>query len=206
MINRKRISLKRMSLKQTAIKLAAVAGCGVALAGVQLGLAPKAALAQGTPSIMEFRWDNTKDYRKLYYFTTNTVRQQRAEYYFLLKPKDRKTAILKLAISIPQSFDTTIDPQKIKLCYMKSGSMTKRTRCEETIPATVEVTTDGRSIEIFPDTPVPVGKTIGVYMPVINPRSAGMFQLNALAQAPGAVPISGYLGSWLIQVDATSDF
>jgi hypothetical protein len=33
-----------------------------------------------------------------------------------------------------------------------------------------------------------------------------MFQLNALAQAPGAVPISGYLGSWLIQVDATSDF
>lgn len=201
MINRNRVSFKR-----TAFKLAALAGCGAALTGAQLGLAPQTALAQGTPSIMEFRWDNTKDYRKLYYFTTNTVRQQRAEYYFLLKPKDRKTAILKLAISVPQTFDTTLDPQKIKLCYMKSGSMTKRTRCEETIPATVEVTADGRSIEIFPDTPVPVGKTIGVYMQVINPRSAGMFQFNALAQAPGAVPISGYLGSWLIQVDATSDF
>ncbi|UPM51104.1 MULTISPECIES: DUF2808 domain-containing protein [unclassified Synechococcus] len=201
MINRNRVSFKR-----TAFKLAALAGCGAALTGAQLGLAPQKALAQGTPSIMEFRWDNTKDYRKLYYFTTNTVRQQRAEYYFLLKPKDRKTAILKLAISVPQTFDTTLDPQKIKLCYMKSGSMTKRTRCEETIPATVEVTADGRSIEIFPDTPVPVGKTIGVYMQVINPRSAGMFQFNALAQAPGAVPISGYLGSWLIQVDATSDF
>ena len=194
------------TLKRTALQLAALAGCGAALTGAQLSLSPKAALAQGTPSIMEFRWDNTKDYRKLYYFTTNTVRQQRAEYYFLLKPKDRKTAILKLAISIPQSFDTTLDPNKIKLCYMKSGSMTKRTRCEETIPATVEVTTDGRSIEIFPDTPVPVGKTIGVYMQVINPPRAGMFQLNALAQAPGAVPISGYLGSWLIQVDASGDF
>lgn len=201
MINRKRISLKR-----TALQLAALAGCGAALTVAQLGLTPKTALAQGTPSILEFRWDNTKDYRKLYYFTTNTVRQQRAEYYFLLKPKDRKTAILKLAISIPENFDTTLDPNKIKLCYMKSGSMTRRTRCEETIPATVEVTKDGRSIEIFPDTPVPVGKTIGVYMRVINPPSAGMFQLNALAQAPGAVPISGYLGSWLIQVDATSDF
>jgi hypothetical protein len=33
-----------------------------------------------------------------------------------------------------------------------------------------------------------------------------MFQFNALAQAPGAVPISGYLGSWLIQVDASESF
>jgi len=194
------------TLKRTALRLAALAGCGAALTGAQLGLSPKAALAQGTPSIMEFRWDQTKDYRKLYYFTTNTARQQRSEYYFVLKPKDRKTAILKLAISVPKTFDTTIDPKRIKLCYMKSGSFTRRTRCDETIPATVEVTTDGRSIEIFPDTPVPVGKTIGVYMQVINPPSAGMFQFNALAQAPGAVPISGYLGSWLIQVDATSDF
>ena len=194
------------TLKRTALQLAALAGCGAALTGAQLGLSPKAALAQGTPSIMEFRWDQTKDYRKLYYFTTNTARQQRSEYYFVLKPKDRKTAILKLAISVPKTFDTTIDPKRIKLCYMKSGSFTRRTRCDETIPATVEVTTDGRSIEIFPDTPVPVGKTIGVYMQVINPPSAGMFQFNALAQAPGAVPISGYLGSWLIQVDATSDF
>jgi len=193
-------------LKRTALRLAALAGCGAALTGAQLSLSPKAALAQGTPSIMEFRWDQTKDYRKLYYFTTNTARQQRSEYYFVLKPKDRKTAILKLAISVPKTFDTTIDPKRIKLCYMKSGSFTRRTRCDETIPATVEVTTDGRSIEIFPDTPVPVGKTIGVYMQVINPPSAGMFQFNALAQAPGAVPISGYLGSWLIQVDATSDF
>ena len=193
-------------LKRTALQLAALAGCGAALTGAQLSLSPKAALAQGTPSIMEFRWDQTKDYRKLYYFTTNTARQQRSEYYFVLKPKDRKTAILKLAISVPKTFDTTIDPKRIKLCYMKSGSFTRRTRCDETIPATVEVTTDGRSIEIFPDTPVPVGKTIGVYMQVINPPSAGMFQFNALAQAPGAVPISGYLGSWLIQVDATSDF
>ena len=195
-----------LKLKRTALQLAALAGCGAALTGAQLGLSPKAALAQGTPSIMEFRWDQTKDYRKLYYFTTNTARQQRSEYYFVLKPKDRKTAILKLAISVPKTFDTAIDPKRIKLCYMKSGSFTRRTQCDETIPATVEVTTDGRSIEIFPDTPVPVGKTIGVYMQVINPPSAGMFQFNALAQAPGAVPISGYLGSWLIQVDATSDF
>jgi hypothetical protein len=28
-----------------------------------------------------------------------------------------------------------------------------------------------------------------------------MYQFNALAQAPGDVPMAGYLGSWLIDID-----
>jgi hypothetical protein len=37
-------------------------------------------------------------------------------------------------------------------------------------------------------------------MNVFNPFNAGMYQFNALAQAPGDIPVSGYLGSWLIQI------
>ena len=79
--------------------------------------------------------------------------------------------------------------------------MLARTKCESVIPATIEIAADGTAIEIFPDTPVPDVKTIGVYMNLMNPFDAGMYQFNALAQAPGEVPISGYLGSWLIQID-----
>ena len=68
------------------------------------------------------------------------------------------------------------------------------------IPATIEVSENGRSIEIFPETPVSDKDTIGVYMNVFNPFNAGMYQFNALAQAPGDIPVSGYLGSWLIQI------
>jgi len=93
----------------------------------------------------------------------------------------------------------------VQLCYMKEGGMLARTRCETQIPAVVEVAKDGTAIEIFPDTPVPVGKTIGVYLNLFNPFNAGMYQFNALAQAPGDVPISGYLGSWLIQIDPPSN-
>jgi hypothetical protein len=32
-----------------------------------------------------------------------------------------------------------------------------------------------------------------------------MYQFNALAQAPGDVPVSGYLGSWVIQIDPQGD-
>ena len=176
------------------------------LAGVAAALAPMLPVkGQGTPGLVEFRWDSSKDYRKLYYFITDTKRLKRSEYYLILKPKDRKTAILKLVVGIPKSFDTTIDPKRVKLCYMKEGGMLSRTRCETDIPATVEVAADGTAIEIFPDTPVPVGKTIGVYINMFNPFNIGMYQFNALAQAPGDVPVSGYLGSWLIQIDPQSD-
>lgn len=193
--------------RTAAIGTAAATAIGLAITSAALSplAAPPAAHAQGTPGLIEFRWDNTRDYRKLYFFMTETGRLKRSEYYLILKPKDRKTAILKLSISIPKSFDAEIKPRNVQLCYMKEGGMLSRTRCEQQIPATVEVAKNGTGIEIFPDTPVPVGKTIGVYLNLFNPFNAGMYQFNALAQAPGDVPISGYLGSWLIQIDPPSN-
>ncbi|MFO0105244.1 MAG: hypothetical protein ACK516_08170, partial [Cyanobium sp.] len=77
--------------------LAAAAGLGSAgllgLSAAGPGRLVQPAAAQGTPSVMEFRWDNNRDYRKLYFYITNTQRLRRAEYFLLLKPRDRKTAI-----------------------------------------------------------------------------------------------------------------
>jgi len=159
------------------------------------------ARAQGTPGLMEYRWDNTKDYNKLYYYITNTVRTQRSDYYLVLRPKDRNTAILKLTITVPDYFDAKLYPKQMKLCRMSAGGMTKRTRCESEIPADIVVPANGKGIEIYPHQPIPVGGTVGLYMTLFNPFAAGMFQFNALAQAPGEIPVSGYLGSWLIEID-----
>lgn len=192
------------SRRRQAAALALAAGLGGTglAAGCLLPLAqPPAARAQATPSLMEFRWENTKDYRKLYYYQSDTVRSHRAEYYFILRPRDRKTAILKLSITIPENFDSEIDPKQVQLCRMTEGGMLKRTRCREKIPAVIEVSKNGRALEVFPETPVPVEGTIGVFMTIFNPTNMGMFQFNALAQAPGDIPVSGYLGSWLIQVE-----
>lgn len=184
--------------------LGAAAALGLtALQGT--GLLPAAPLAgakaQGTPSLLEFRWDNTKDYNKLYYYITSTVRTQRSDYYLVLRPKDRNTAILKLTITVPDYFDAKLYPKMMKLCRMSAGGMTKRTRCESEIPATIEVPANGKGIEIYPNQPIPVGGTVGLYMTIFNPFTAGMFQFNALAQAPGEIPVSSYLGSWLIEIN-----
>ena len=180
---------------------ALAAGAALVAGAFALSTGSQPSLAQGTPSLMEFRWDNTKDYRKLYFFMTDTQRLKRSEYYLILRPKDRKTAILKLSITVPSYFDAKIDPKRVRLCKMSEGGMMSRTKCQEIIPATIEVAANGSAIEIFPDTPVPDTGTIGVYMNIFNPFNIGMYQFNALAQAPGDVPIAGYLGSWLIQID-----
>jgi hypothetical protein len=181
---------------------AGLIGCGVvASASVAELLNPDAVQAQNTPSLMEFRWESDKNYRKLYYVQTSTRQRERSDYFFMIRPKDRKTAILKLSITIPDYFNARIRPRKLKLCKMKKGGMLSRSRCEEVIPAVFEISENQSAIEVFPETPIPTEDTYAVSMTIFNPSQSGMFQFNALAQAPGDVPVAGYLGSWNFSID-----
>lgn len=180
--------------------LAATALVGATCLGLASRQTVKAQGSVGTPSILEFRWDGNKDFKKLYYYVSNTERTQWGEYFLVLRAKDRKAAILKLSITIPSYFNTNIDPKNVKLCYTSVGGYAKRTKCEETIPAEIQLTDNGKRIDIFPTTPVPPDKAIAVVFNVSNPVNGGMFQFNALAQAPGDIPMAGYLGSWVIEV------
>lgn len=195
-------ALSRFRAIAAGATLAASAAGLMSLTGAAPGpLNPSPARAQGTPGLFEFRWDNNKDFRKLYFFMTDTVRSKRSEYYLILKPKDRKTATLKLSVKLPDYWQADLEAKRMKLCVMKEGGMLARTRCLETIPATIEVSANGRVIDVFPNTPIPDNKTIGLYMVLINPFNAGMYQFNAFIQPPGDIPVSSYVGSWLIQID-----
>ena len=186
-----------------ALRLRTVLGLGGAAAlagGIALTGLPevKAQNSAGTPGI-SFRWNNNKDFKNLYFFVSNQERDTWSEYKLILKSKDRKAAIIKLDVTVPSYFDSTINPKEVALKYCQVGGALKSTRCNETIPATVELANDGKTLEIFPESPVPPNKAIGVVFPVYNPDS-GMYQFNALAQAPGDVPMAGYLGSWVIEI------
>ena len=54
---------------------------------------------------------------------------------------------------------------------------------------------------VFPDTPLPSDGDYSLHIKLFNPQGKRMYQFNALVQAPGDVPMSGYRGSWLIDVD-----
>ena len=163
--------------------------------------APTPSIAQGTSGLMEFRWDNNDGYKKLYYYQTSAIQDDRADWYLTLREKDRKTAILKLTVEVPDFFDAKLKPERMSLCRTSRGSMMSRSKCLEEVPATIEVNEDQTAIEVFPDQPVPMEGDYSLRIKLFNPKGKRMYQLNALIQAPGDVPMSGYVGSWLIDMD-----
>ena len=120
----------------------------------------------------------------------------------VLAPSSQRSQdpFIKLTVTVPDYFDAKLDPKRMSLCRTSSGSMTSRTRCLEEVPATIEVNDKQTAIEVYPDTPVSV-EGITLKIKLFNPQGKRMYQLNALIQAPGDVPMSGYVGSWLIDMD-----
>ncbi len=157
--------------------------------------------ALANPSMVEFRWDDTGTYKKLYYTQSSRTKRDRSTYYLIMKKRDRKNATLKLSLTIPKYFDATITPKKLSLCKVMVGGMLERTKCKENIPAVFEVNNDNTSIEVFPDEPIPARESIALVMKIFNPSRAGMFQINVTSQTPGDLPISSYIGSWNIDID-----
>jgi len=157
--------------------------------------------AHSAPSLLEFRWDNSGNYKKLYYTQSSSEKRDRSTYYFVIRKKDRNTAILKLSVTVPEHFTSSIKTKKLKLCKVHLGSMLTRTKCKSTIPAIFEINKSQTSIEIFPDRPIPADDSYALVMKVFNPDKSGMFQFNALAQAPGKIALSRYLGSWIVDID-----
>tara|TARA_Y100001968_G_scaffold299276_1_gene309780 strand:+ start:1314 stop:1898 length:585 start_codon:yes stop_codon:yes gene_type:complete len=150
---------------------------------------------------LQFRWDQDSTYKKLSYIQTSMDRLDRSTYYFLLKKNQRKTAILKLSLKFPEYFKATIKRKKITLCKVKIGGYQGVTKCVEKLPAQIEIDKKMQTIEIYPDSPIPARKgDYGVILKIFNPRRAGMYQINTYAQSPGELPISYYLGSYLIEI------
>ncbi len=184
----------RKRISSIAIFTSTICGCIAA----QEVLPPK---ALSTPSMLEFRWEDTGNYKKLYYYQSSQDKRDRSTYYLVLKPRNRQTAILKLSISVPEHFNSTIKTKKLSLCEVQVGGMTEKTKCLKEVPAVFEVNEDMTKIEVFPNQPIPVNKKgYAVVMKVFNPTRSGMFQFNATSLSPGDLPVSRYLGSWSIDI------
>ena len=179
----------------------------LAFLGLSIGIAGSSLLIEGisnreataAPSFFEYRWDGSSKYKRLYYYQSSKEKRDRSTYYLVMKPRDRKTAILKLTIGLPEYFNANITPKKFSLCRISLGGMLTKTKCIEKIPAIFEVSQT--KIEAFPTQPISTEGAYAVVMKIFNPDSAGMYQFNALAQAPGDVPMAGYLGSWNIDIE-----
>ena len=69
---------------------------GLVLAPALIAPQTSSVRAQGTPGLMEFRWDTDRDYRKLYYYLTSTLPDERSTWYLTLRAKDRKLSLIHI--------------------------------------------------------------------------------------------------------------
>ena len=154
-----------------------------------------------SPGFLEFQWDPEPGHRKLRYFQSSNERMDRATYYFFLRPKERRTGILKLTLQIPDYFKAKLTTKKFSLCKVKVGGVSGRTKCLKDIPAVFELNQDQTRLDIFPDAALPLNKdSYAIKMKIFNPRERGMFQFHAFSQSPGDLPISSYLGTWNLTI------
>ena len=154
-----------------------------------------------SPGFFEYQWDAEPGYKRLKYYQSSSERHERSTYYFFIRGKERKEAITKLIIAVPDYFEAKIKTKRLSLCKVKVGGYTARTRCLENIPSSITINEKQTAIEILPENPIPKNKdNYAVVMKIFNPRNRGMFQLRAISLKGSDMPISTYLGTWNIDV------
>jgi hypothetical protein len=153
---------------------------------------------------LEFQWDQDSGYRRLKWFQKENKRKFRNTIYLFLRPSDRNAELLKINVSIPEKFVSSLKKEKISLCKVKIGGFEDRTKCLEDIPADIEINTDEsgmRSLDIYPYSPIPSNKeSYAIVLKVINPKRSGLYQFHSYGQPKGK-SVSSYLGSWTIVID-----
>tara|TARA_B100001778_G_C18241966_1_gene473821 strand:+ start:63 stop:641 length:579 start_codon:yes stop_codon:yes gene_type:complete len=153
---------------------------------------------------LEFQWDQDSGHRRLKWFQKDDKKKARNTIFFFLRPRDRKSGLLKITMNIPKTFKSTLKKEKISLCQVKIGGFEGRTKCIKDIPADFEINKDDNktSLEIFPYTPLPSSKdSYAVVFKVFNPKRSGLYQFHSFGLYSGNTPVSSYLGSWTIVID-----
>ena len=169
-----------------------------------LVLSPFVNKIQDAKAGLEFQWDQDSSFRRLKWYQKESTRKFRNTIYFFLRPSDRKTDLIKINLSIPKTFKSTLKNEKISFCKVKIGGFESRTKCLEDIPADIEINTDEsglRSLDIYPYRPIPSSKeSYAIVLKVFNPKRSGLYQFHSYGQPKGESS-SSYLGSWTILID-----
>ncbi len=151
---------------------------------------------------LEFQWDDNPNYKKLKYFQKEVEVRRRNTIFFFFRPSDRKTGLLKINLKVPKTFKSKIKEEKVSLCEVIIGGWESRTKCVQTIPSDIEISSDNSSIDIFPFSPLPSNKkSYAVVLKVFNPRRGGLYQFHSYGQASGKIPVTTYLGSWTLNIE-----
>ena len=104
-----------------------------------------------------------------------------------------KNSVARLVISYPEYYKGSFDPKKIEVRAKGKKIPLQEARWDK----------DNRVIEIFPAEPIPAGTGVEIVLSNIKiPPFGGMYYFNLAIQSAGDIPLSTYIGTWIISVGA----
>tara|TARA_Y100000589_G_C27065283_1_gene593043 strand:- start:53 stop:631 length:579 start_codon:yes stop_codon:yes gene_type:complete len=152
---------------------------------------------------VEFQWNKDSNFKSLKWHQTENRKSARNKIFLFLRSSDRKTGLLKVNLKVPDRFNSKINKKNISLCEVRVGGFNKKTKCLKNIPFEIEMEKEDKSINIFPQTPIPSSKeNYAIVLKVINPNRGGLYQFHSFGQSSGNIPVSFYLGSWTLDVQS----
>jgi Protein of unknown function (DUF2808) len=115
----------------------------------------------------------------------------RDNYHLKIGAQKLEFAVSKLVISYPDTYHGTFDPHLIEV-----EAAGKKIELDE-----VTWDQDNRAIEIYPKEPIPAATRLEIVLShVYNPTRVGTHYFNASVQSPGDLPLTRYIGTWIIDI------
>jgi len=165
------------------LSILAVSGCLVT------GLAV-VTQAQGTPGLTIFSGVKSDD-QLGYRLDFEGKLGARDRYHLRIPARKIAFAVSKIVINYPDTYRGTFDPKAVRV----------EVAGERIALDDVAWDRENRAIEIYPKEPIPAAKRVEVVLSnVYNPTQIGTHYFNASAQSPGDLPLTRYLGTWIISI------
>jgi hypothetical protein len=112
-------------------------------------------------------------------------------YRLRIPAKKMNLAASLFVINYPKYYKGTFDPKKVEVRVKGKAVPLSEVRWDK----------ENRVIEIYPEQPVPAGSNVELVLSnVKNPAFGGIFYFNCSIQSPGDVPLSRYLGTWMLSI------
>lgn len=174
---------RQKSLTLRIFSILAVSGCLIT------GFAP-IGLAQGLPGFTIFSGVNRED-QLSWRMDFDGVPGMQDRYRLRIPAKKMELAVEQFSITYPDTYRGEFDPDAVAV----------KVDGDEVPLDEVTWDSENRVIDIYPQQPVPAASKVEIVLShVRNPNRVGMHYFNAMVRSPGDLPLTRYVGTWILSI------
>ncbi|MGF1493541.1 MAG: DUF2808 domain-containing protein [Microcoleaceae cyanobacterium] len=167
---------------------------GLTLVSSALVGLPLISLAQGGPGGLTI-FSGVERENQLGFNLQSGQSGDKDRYKLRIPAKKLNLAVELISITYPDYYRGEFDPDEVEIRI--NGDKDQSVPLQEVV-----WDEENRFIEIYPEEPIAAGNKLEIVLHnVENPRFGGTYNFNANIRTPGDVPLTRYVGTWILSID-----